>query len=398
MPRVAVAGGSLGGLTAALTLRDVGCDVTVYERARAPLVGQGAGIVLHPVTARYLRERGASLGGLSIAAHAVRYMGQAGEALHERPCAYRFSSYNTLYRGLLDLLPTERYRLGAAVERFVIEPDGVRLAASGGAEERYDLLVCADGIRSSGRRQLLPGLDLAYAGYVAWRGTVGAGEASPATIAALSGAITYHLMPRGHLLVYPIPPAEPGGPAQLNWLWYRNVAAGAALDQLLTDSDGERREVSLPAGAVPVATAARLLDDAGALPPPLAELVRATARPFIQAIVDLEPPRMAFGRACLIGDAAFVARPHAAAGSAKAAADAWALSAAIQAAEGDLALALAAWEPGQLALGRSVLARTRAAGRRAQVDGSWQVGDPLPFGLFADGDSAMPDGPRLHQG
>ena len=46
-------GGSLGGLTAALWLRDAGCEIRVYERSRAPLEGLGAGIVLHPATARY---------------------------------------------------------------------------------------------------------------------------------------------------------------------------------------------------------------------------------------------------------------------------------------------------------------------------------------------------------
>jgi 2,6-dihydroxypyridine 3-monooxygenase len=53
----------------------------------------------------------------------------------------------------------------------------------------------------------------------------------------------------------------------------------------------------------------------------------------------------------------------------------------------DPAAALAAWEPGQLALGRSLQARTRAIGRRSQVDGSWQAGDPeLIFGLHGPGE------------
>jgi 2,6-dihydroxypyridine 3-monooxygenase len=62
------------------------------------------------------------------------------------------------------------------------------------------------------------------------------------------------------------------------------------------------------------------------LAPPLAEVVTHVAEPFIQAIYDIEVSRMAFGRICLIGDAAFAVRPHAAAGTAKAAADGWALA------------------------------------------------------------------------
>jgi len=89
----------------------------------------------------------------------------------------------------------------------------------------------------------------------------------------------------------------------------------------------------------------------------------------------------------LVGDAAFAARPHAAAGTAKAAADGWALRDALAAHADDLDAALEEWEPGQLDLGRSLLARTRAIGRRSQFDGTWVPGDPdLIFGLYGPGD------------
>jgi 2,6-dihydroxypyridine 3-monooxygenase len=52
--------------------------------------------------------------------------------------------------------------------------------------------------------------------------------------------------------------------------------------------------------------------------------------------------------------------------------------------------ALEEWEPGQLELGKKALARTREAGKRAQFEGTWKVGDPLPFGLYETGDSSMP--------
>ncbi len=122
------------------------------------------------------------------------------------------------------------------------------------------------------------------------------------------------------------------------------------------------------------------------LPAPIAEVVLAIDHLFVQVVLDLEVPRMAFGRACLLGDAAFVVRPHAAAGTAKAAEDAWTLRDAMVRRPEDPAAALAAWEPGQLALGRDLLARTRAIGRRSQVDGTWRAGDPeLIFGLHGPG-------------
>jgi len=58
MPGVIVMGGSLGGLTAALVLRDVGCDVRVFERSSSALQARGAGIAALDATLRYLVERG----------------------------------------------------------------------------------------------------------------------------------------------------------------------------------------------------------------------------------------------------------------------------------------------------------------------------------------------------
>jgi 2,6-dihydroxypyridine 3-monooxygenase len=260
--------------------------------------------------------------------------------------------------------------------------------------EHCHLLVCADGIRSTARRFLLPDVTPEYAGYVGWRGTVEEAELSRETFASLNEAITYHVMGRSHTLVYPIPgnkgSLEPGG-RLINWLWYRNVEEGPELDDLMTDREGKLREVSLGPGDVLKRHVEELHDAAtSTLPPPLAEVVLKTAEPFVQLVFDVEVPRMAFGRACLIGDAAFTLRPHAAAGTAKAAEDAWKLGEAVREASGDVTAALEAWEPGQLELGRRVLTRTRDAGRRSQFEGGWQVGDPLPFGLYGVGDSAMP--------
>ena len=87
-------------------------------------------------------------------------------------------------------------------------------------------------------------------------------------------------------------------------------------------------------------------------------------------------------------DAAFTARPHVAAGTAKAAEDAWTLGRAVAACGRDIVDALGRWEVGQLALGRQVVARSREAGERLQ-HGTWTVGEPLPFGLYTVGDSTF---------
>jgi 2,6-dihydroxypyridine 3-monooxygenase len=393
-PRVLVAGGSLGGLTAAHVLAGAGCDVTVLERSPVPLTGRGAGIVLHPATVRWWREHDVRpLSELSAAMRRLRYLDADGAIAHEQPCRYRVSSFDALYRDLSARIDPERHRLGCAVAGFEIDADGVTVAIDGGAAERCDLLVCADGIGSRGRQALLPDVAPRYAGYVAWRGTVVEHDLSAPALDALLGAIAYYLMDRSHFLTYPIPGTDGSveeGRRLTNWLWYRNVAEGPDLDALMTDRGGVRRPVSLaPGGAAEEHLDALRAASAERLPPALAELVAATPEPFVQVVFDIEVPRMAFGRACLIGDAAFALRPHAAVGSAKAAEDAWTLGAAMTGAGFDVPAALAAWEPGQLALGRGALERTRRAGDRAQRTNEWQVGEPLPWGLYATGDSAL---------
>jgi 2,6-dihydroxypyridine 3-monooxygenase len=393
-PRVLVAGGSLGGLTAGLVLREIGCEVDVLERSPTPLEGRGAGIVLHPSTVRWWREHEVRpLAEMSAGMRRLRYLDARGAITHEQPCRYRVSSYDALYRDLSRCFGAEHHHLGCEVTGFDVRDDSVIVELAGGGTRRGDLLVCADGIGSRGRRLLLPEVQPRYAGYVAWRGTVVEHDLSGSTLETLLGVITYHLLPNSHFLTYPIPgtdgSVEPGR-RLTNWLWYRNVAEGEALETLMTDRGGRRRPVTLAPGTVADAPLAELHADAETLlPPPLAELVQATPEPFVQVVFDIEVPRMAFARTALIGDAAFALRPHAAVGSAKAAEDAWKLGEAMAASGFDVPAALARWEPGQLALGRRALERTRHAGDRSQFESSWQVGEPLPFGLYEVSDSSL---------
>jgi 2,6-dihydroxypyridine 3-monooxygenase len=391
MSRALVAGGSLGGLTAALVLRDQGWDVDVLERSAVPLQDRGAGIVAHPTTVRYLVERvGKAIGDIGVPAGRLRYLGDDGSIAHEQPCAYRFASYFELYQGLLDAFGTEHYHLSTQLARLDNRGDEVALSLADGQTLTADLVVCADGIRSTGRTILVPDAQPCYVGYVAWRGTIERNELSDRTASVLRDAITYRILPHGHLLTYPIPGTD--GSVLCNWLWYRNVAPGGHLNDLLTDRNGLRAELTVPPGSVQTRHLKELHSAADVeLPPPLTELVRRTAEPFIQVIVDLEVPQMAFGRSCLIGDAAFVLRPHIGAGTAKAADDAWQLgNALLDTAGRQVPLRLKGWETQQLPAARQAMQRARAVGRSVQFEGTWRVGHPAPFGLHAAGDSALP--------
>ena len=399
MPRVCIAGGSVGGLTAALVLRDAGCDVRVFERSSTALQARGAGIAALDTTLDYLLKRGGfQVTDVCSSTGWIRFLNRDGSVQHEQRHRYRFSSWNTIYRSLLSLLDGDRYQLGTEVTGFA-ERDGTVTVTLGRGQHtsqlasqqtQSGLLVCADGVGSPARARLLPAVRPAYSGYVAWRGTVPEHDLSPGTRTILGDALTYQVLPDSHILVYPIPALAGSvteGNRLINIVWYVNVGPGAPLDALMTGRDGVRRPVSLPPGAAADAAVTGMRQAArDQLAGPIAEAVVRAAEPFVQVVTDIEVPRMAFGRICLIGDAAFAVRPHAAAGTAKAAADGWALAEELTAADGDVPAALAAWEHRQLALGRDLLARCREIGDSSQFLGTFRPGDPrLIFGLYSPG-------------
>ena len=391
MPHVGIVGGSIGGLTAALVLRDLGCEVDVFERSGTALQARGAGIGLHPMTTRYFDEsRELDAAMVEIELPWLQFLSASGEPIHRERMNYRFSSWNTIYRGLARCFGGLRYHLGSEVSGFRQDGRGVTVSLPGGATRELDMLVCADGISSNARARLLPDARARYAGYVAWRATLPESELTTASFEALRDSITYALLPSGHVLVYPIPDLdgalEPGR-RLANLVWYHNYEEGDALDDLMTDRSGGRQALSLPPGSVRPEHVAWTREFADVhMAPAIAEILHRTPEPFVQVIYDIDVERMAFGRIALIGDAAFAVRPHAAAGTAKACADAWALRDALRDADGDPAAALARWEPGQLALGRQVLERTRDMGDRSQFHRNWVPGDPsLRLGLYGPG-------------
>jgi 2,6-dihydroxypyridine 3-monooxygenase len=391
MPRVVVTGGSVGGLTAALVLRDAGCDVTVFERSSAALQARGAGIAALETTLRYLTERGGRrVADVCSSTGWIRFLRADGSIQHEQRHRYLFSSWNTIYRSLLELFDPGRYQLGREVTGFSQAADSVRVTLADGQRTEASLLVCADGVSSLARARLMPEVRPSYSGYVAWRGTVPERALPAATRELFGDAITYQVLKDSHILVYPIPGLDgalTAGERLVNFVWYVNVAEGEELDALMTGRDGVRRAVSLPPGAARDEAVTGLRHAAESeLAPSIATVVTDVAEPFVQVVYDIGVPRMAFGRICLLGDAAFAVRPHAAAGTAKAAADGWALAAELTAAGGDVPTALARWERGQLALGRSLLARCREIGDSSQVHGTFRPGDRrLIFGLYGPG-------------
>ena len=393
MPRVIVVGGSIGGLTAALVLRDAGCDVRVFERSSTALTARGAGIAALDTTLEYLVRRGGFRAcELCSATDWIRFLNRDGSVRHEQRHRYLFSSWNTIYRSLLGLFDAGRYLLGTEVTGFRQDGDTVTVTLASGAAGRGR----PSGLRGRGWLTR-PGAAGARRRPVVlratWPGaaTVPERDLSAGTRARLGDALTYQVLPGSHILVYPIPALDGSlseGDRLINTVWYVNVAEGAPLDALMTGRDGIRRPVSMPPGAA-TGQAVTGMRQAAAdlLAPPIAEVIARTAEPFVQVVYDIEVPRMAFGRTCLLGDAAFAVRPHAAAGHGQGRRRR--LGAGTGARGRGRRCPGRARAPGNAASWRSAAACWPAAGTSAtprSSPGRFRPGDPrLIFGLYGPG-------------
>jgi len=369
-PKVVVIGGSLGGLFTAIALRSLGCEVDVFEKSSGLMKDRGAGIVFQQEVAEFLtRYEVALLESVVVPVRTRRYLGPDGSMLQEGPMPQAMTSWDLLFRKLRAAVPDNCYHPGVRLAGFEVRNDTVLARFDGGREVVCDLLIGADGPGSTVRQQLLPNVRSEYAGYVAWRGVVLEHQA-PDLAAEFADRFTFFQAPHTHILCYLIP--GPDGSLQprqrrLNWVWYLNAAPGDDLDRVLTDKEGRRREFSVPQGMVAPDMLGWLHDQAQrTLPPSFLRLVTATQEPFVQTIHDLAVPKMAFGRVCLTGDAAFVPRPHTAASTAKAAANALALADCLSAVAGDVIETLRRWEPEQLALGQQLREHGKRLGDRPQ--------------------------------
>ena len=363
MKRALVIGGSLGGLFAANLLHDLGWQVEVFERVGDDLASRGAGIGTHAELVAVLARLGIAMDErLGVPVGERVCVDRAGRVLHRRHWGHTMSAWANVYRPLKQRFPAARYRFGKNFSRLE-EKDG-RICASfdDGSSAEGDLLIGADGLRSTVRAQLFPGLEPAYAGYVAWRAMV-EDHALPEKLDAWLADRYWFVLPPGEMmLAYPVPAKDPARNGRdWNIVWYRPVTP-ALLEDFCTDATGRRHSLAaMPPPLIRPDVIAALKADARALlAPELAELVE-RSQPFFQAIFDVESPRLCVGRAVLLGDAAFVARPHVGMGVTKAAMDALCLSVSLEK-EISLEKALRRYDALRGEFGRRCVARARRLG------------------------------------
>ncbi|MBM3344261.1 MAG: FAD-dependent oxidoreductase [Betaproteobacteria bacterium] len=369
MPQALVIGGSLGGLLAGNLLRSVGWQVKIFERVGDDLASRGAGIGTHEELLDIMDRIGVRVDA-SIGVHpeSRTCLDRSGNVAHTMPRPRILSSWGRLYRALKDAFPVDDYYFDKGLVSFTDDQSGVSATFSDGTTAQGDLIIGADGIRSTVRAQMLPQVQPQYAGYIAWRGLVPE-AVLPEAIHRQCFMHNIVCYPDGEAMtMYAVPgpnnDVRPGHRAY-NWVWYHPLRGGAGPNSFAdhcSDSSGHFHGIAIPPALIrPELIAQMRALSHTALAPQCAQVIELTEQPFFQAIFDLESPLLHVGRAAVLGDAAFVARPHVGMGVTKAALDAEALADALNECA-DIDAALARYSERQRLFGARVIARARRVG------------------------------------
>ena len=320
--RVLIVGGGIGGITAALALRQRGIDALILEQARA-FTQVGAGIQLSANATRVLRRLGLGepLARVSVYPEARDYRAwDTGERLYLTPLgapaeAHFGAPYYHAHRAdLLDVLlgglGETGFRLGARVEGFDETGNGVSARLSDGTSVAGDVLVGADGIHSTVRGQLFGTDAPRYTGNVAWRGLVPAERVEHLDLDRVTGV---WMGPNRSIVQYYVSAGR-----TFNWIG-------------ISRSTGAAHESWLAEGSV-----ADALAEYADWHPTIRAVIGATPRVLRQALYDREPlPAWHVGRVVLLGDAAHPMLPFYAQGAAQSIEDAIVLAGCLAAGRDD---------------------------------------------------------------
>jgi 2-polyprenyl-6-methoxyphenol hydroxylase-like FAD-dependent oxidoreductase len=369
-----VIGGSIGGLFAANLLLRAGWDVHIYEQVAAELESRGAGIVTHPELLDALREAGVIVdASLGIQVQERITLNTDGSRIGTLHYPQILTAWGRLFALLSAAFPAERYHAGKVLSAFHQDSNSVTAQFADGESVSADLLIAADGLRSIVRQTLVANASPHYAGYIAWRGMVEESVLSERALKEMFPYFAFGLPEHEQMIAYPVAgknnTVEPGK-RRYNFVWYRPMPQGDELRNILTDADGNHYTQGIPPHKVSWRQIAKAREDArNLLSPQFAEILEKTAQPFLQPIYDLASDQVVSGRIAIMGDAAFVARPHIGMGVTKAAEDAVAISKAIEL-HGASAKALMHYSEQRLKAGQMAVERARWLGDYVKSTGN----------------------------
>jgi salicylate hydroxylase len=375
--RIAIIGGGIGGLCAALSLLQAGCDVQVYEQASA--LGEiGAGIQISPNASRILYRLGlanalAKTAVRPLASHQRGWddgrtlqrsvMGDAMEAAFGTP--YFHFHRADLLRALIDAVPAERVHLRHRFEQLTDHGDAVEVRFANGATISADLLVGADGIHSAVRAALFGAEHPQFTGCIAYRGLVPAERLGHLELELTAGN---WLGPGRHFVHY-------------------FVAARRLLNFVaVIEQESWTGESWTDRGQVADALAAY-----DGWHPQVRGIIGAVDETFIWALFDRAPlPHWSVGRTTLLGDACHAMLPFMAQGAAQSIEDGATLAACLQRFDNDhMADALRLYETLRLPRASKLQAMSRANKTRFHLpDGPAQLARDAE--LAVRGDRAIP--------
>jgi 2-polyprenyl-6-methoxyphenol hydroxylase-like FAD-dependent oxidoreductase len=200
--RAIVIGASLAGLFATTLLRKAGWHTEVFERSHVELVGRGAGITTHPELLQSLVRSGADLNDLGVVVRERIALDGGGRVVDRLPYEQIVTSWDRLHQIMRATIPDGTHHPGCSLTAIEQGPESVTAVFDNGRRETADLLVGADGYRSTVRDFFAPEIRPTYAGYVIWRGLAEEADISREAHDAVFEKFAFFLPPHNKIIVY----------------------------------------------------------------------------------------------------------------------------------------------------------------------------------------------------
>ena len=328
--KAVIIGGSIAGLFAGIRLIQRGWETTIIEKSKHSLASRGTGIARHSELEDLLDYIGIQADdtvGINVAGRTAFDRRGAITNYYELP--QRLGAWNRVFEPLAAAFPAECYLNAESFEDVHTEEGTTIVRTSTGLKLDADIVIGADGFGSEVRRFVDPACQPVYGGYVAWRGVSEERDLSQRFTEEIFSHYAFLFTSQSLLIGYPMAGADGSveeGRRRYNYLWYFPVSSDDLAD-MLTDAEGTVHEQGIPPPLMRPETFERLHSAAAdRMPKNFQEAVFRASSTIFQAIYDVRSDHIYKENITLIGDAAFVARPHVGVGVLKAAQDAVALA------------------------------------------------------------------------